>query len=68
MNGSGKFEQLEVTSHEIAASTAQLVAASRVKADMESRNFTKVCRISPVSDAAVLLLKRDWKSEKWGPL
>ncbi|XP_063683628.1 huntingtin-interacting protein 1-like [Bolinopsis microptera] len=42
VSGTGKFEQLEVTSHEIAASTAQLVAASRVKADKDSRNFIKV--------------------------
>ncbi|KAL5269823.1 hypothetical protein ACHWQZ_G003332 [Mnemiopsis leidyi] len=42
VSGTGKFEQLEVTSHEIAASTAQLVAASRVKADKDSQNFIKV--------------------------
>lgn len=32
VTGTGKFEELEVASHDIAASTAQLVAASRVKA------------------------------------
>ncbi|XP_071480195.1 huntingtin-interacting protein 1-like [Diadema antillarum] len=39
MKGTGKFEELIVCSHEIAASTAQLVAASRVKADKESTNL-----------------------------
>ena len=42
----GSFNSLchpQVTSHEIAASTAQLVAASRVKADKDSENFGKVC-------------------------
>ena len=33
---SGKLEELEVASHDIAASTAQLVAASRVKARPKS--------------------------------
>ena len=37
---------LQVTSHEIAASTAQLVAASRVKADKDSHNFIKVIQES----------------------
>lgn len=32
VTGTGKFEELVVASHDIAASTAQLVAASRVKA------------------------------------
>ncbi|CAL8342842.1 unnamed protein product [Lota lota] len=36
----GKYEELIVCSHEIAASTAQLVAASKVKADRNSRRLT----------------------------
>lgn len=36
----GKYEELIVCSHEIAASTAQLVAASKVKADRNSRKLT----------------------------
>lgn len=35
----GKFEELIVCSHEIAASTAQLVAASKVKADRNSKKL-----------------------------
>lgn len=35
----GKYEELIVCSHEIAASTAQLVAASKVKADSGSRKL-----------------------------
>ncbi|XP_010220475.1 PREDICTED: huntingtin-interacting protein 1-related protein [Tinamus guttatus] len=38
----GKYEELIVCSHEIAASTAQLVAASKVKADKRSRNLGKL--------------------------
>ncbi|KAG8456061.1 hypothetical protein GDO86_002022 [Hymenochirus boettgeri] len=38
----GKYEELIVGSHEIAASTAQLVAASKVKADKNSRNLPKL--------------------------
>uniref|UniRef100_A0A8D0G6D6 Huntingtin interacting protein 1 n=1 Tax=Sphenodon punctatus TaxID=8508 RepID=A0A8D0G6D6_SPHPU len=38
----GKFEELMVCSHEIAASTAQLVAASKVKADKDSANLTRL--------------------------
>ncbi|XP_077995504.1 huntingtin-interacting protein 1-like isoform X2 [Glandiceps talaboti] len=37
LQGKGKFEELIACSHEIAASTAQLVAASRVKAERESK-------------------------------
>ncbi|XP_017269454.1 huntingtin interacting protein 1 related b [Kryptolebias marmoratus] len=36
----GKYEELIVCSHEIAASTAQLVAASKVKADRSSKKLT----------------------------
>ncbi|CAM4662420.1 huntingtin-interacting protein 1-related protein isoform X1 [Caretta caretta] len=38
----GKYEELIVCSREIAASTAQLVAASKVKADKNSRNLVKL--------------------------
>ncbi|KAL7392405.1 hypothetical protein ABVT39_024331 [Epinephelus coioides] len=36
----GKYEELIVCSHEIAASTAQLVAASKVKADRSSKRLS----------------------------
>lgn len=35
VQGKGKFEELMVCSHEIAASTAQLVAASKVSKEVE---------------------------------
>lgn len=35
VQGKGKFEELMVCSHEIAASTAQLVAASKVSEEVE---------------------------------
>ena len=38
MNGNGKPEEIIVGSNEIAASTAQLVVASNVKADRDSAN------------------------------
>ncbi|XP_077604077.1 huntingtin-interacting protein 1-related protein [Crocuta crocuta] len=38
----GKYEELIVCSHEIAASTAQLVAASKVKADKHSPHLTRL--------------------------
>nr|XP_020657322.1 huntingtin-interacting protein 1 [Pogona vitticeps] len=42
VQGKGKFEELMVCSHEIAASTAQLVAASKVKADKDSTNLRQL--------------------------
>ncbi|KAM4707564.1 huntingtin-interacting protein 1-related protein [Discoglossus pictus] len=42
----GKYEELIVGSHEIAASTAQLVAASKVKADKSSKNLPKLQQCS----------------------
>lgn len=36
VQGKGKFEELMVCSHEIAASTAQLVAASKVRVYVNS--------------------------------
>lgn len=46
MSGQGKFEQLIVASQGIAASTAQLVVASRVKADRNSQNLTNLSAAS----------------------
>ncbi|KAJ8414507.1 hypothetical protein AAFF_G00037090 [Aldrovandia affinis] len=46
VQGQGKFEELMVCSHEIAASTAQLVAASKVKADKDSTNLARLKRAS----------------------
>ncbi|KAG8597599.1 hypothetical protein GDO81_002336 [Engystomops pustulosus] len=42
----GKYEELIVGSHEIAASTAQLVAASKVKAEKDSKNLGKLQQCS----------------------
>ena len=39
VQGTGKYEELVVASHDIAASTAQLVAASRVKARPKSEKL-----------------------------
>lgn len=46
VSGNGKFEQLVVASHCIAASTAQLVVASRVKADRNSNNLVALSEAS----------------------
>ena len=46
VSGQGKFEQLVVASQEIAASTAQLVVASRVKADRNSQNMSALSKAS----------------------
>ncbi|KAJ8275711.1 hypothetical protein COCON_G00074630 [Conger conger] len=46
VQGEGKFEELMVCSHEIAASTAQLVAASKVKADKDNSNLTRLQQAS----------------------
>ncbi|MEE6468870.1 hypothetical protein FKM82_008406 [Ascaphus truei] len=48
LQGQGKFEDLIVCSHEIAASTAQLVAASKVKAEKDSANLTRLQQASRV--------------------
>uniref|UniRef100_A0A3P8YRF5 Huntingtin-interacting protein 1-related protein n=1 Tax=Esox lucius TaxID=8010 RepID=A0A3P8YRF5_ESOLU len=42
VQGKGKYEELMVCSHEIAASTAQLVAASKVKADKDNANLGRL--------------------------
>ncbi|XP_063061509.1 huntingtin-interacting protein 1 [Engraulis encrasicolus] len=46
VQGKGKFEELMVCSHEIAASTAQLVAASKVKADKDNANLARLQQAS----------------------
>ncbi|XP_016002042.2 huntingtin-interacting protein 1 isoform X1 [Rousettus aegyptiacus] len=46
VQGRGKFEELMVCSHEIAASTAQLVAASKVKANKDSPNLAQLQQAS----------------------
>ncbi|XP_063305789.1 huntingtin-interacting protein 1 [Pelobates fuscus] len=48
VQGQGKFEDLMVCSHEIAASTAQLVAASKVKSEKDSANLVKLQQASRV--------------------
>ncbi|XP_037077183.1 huntingtin-interacting protein 1-like [Pollicipes pollicipes] len=44
--GTGKFEELIVVTHEIAASSAQLVIASKVKADRQSKNLANLGQAS----------------------
>ncbi|KAL7294579.1 hypothetical protein TKK_0012039 [Trichogramma kaykai] len=46
VSGNGKFEQLVVASQGIAASTAQLVVASRVKAERSSTNLNALSEAS----------------------
>ncbi|KAJ8312658.1 hypothetical protein KUTeg_010031 [Tegillarca granosa] len=46
VKGEGKFEELIVCSNEIAASTAQLVVASKVKADRRSEKLAKLSEAS----------------------
>ncbi|XP_002933593.2 huntingtin-interacting protein 1 [Xenopus tropicalis] len=48
VQGQGKFEDLIVCSHEIAASTAQLVAASKVKAEKDNANLSRLQQASKV--------------------
>ncbi|XP_070205634.1 huntingtin-interacting protein 1-like isoform X2 [Littorina saxatilis] len=46
VQGKGKFEELMACAHEIAASTTQLVVASKVKADRSSDNMRELSRAS----------------------
>lgn len=46
VSGEGKLESLIVASQEVAASTAQLVVASRVKASRDSANLTALSQAS----------------------
>uniref|UniRef100_A0A671PPD9 Huntingtin-interacting protein 1-related protein-like n=1 Tax=Sinocyclocheilus anshuiensis TaxID=1608454 RepID=A0A671PPD9_9TELE len=53
----GKYEELIVCSHEIAASTAQLVAASKVKADRGNKKLQTLQQASRhVNDMAAVLV------------
>ena len=46
VQGKGKFEELMACAHEIAASTTQLVIASKVKADRTSANMKELSKAS----------------------
>ncbi|XP_076453265.1 huntingtin-interacting protein 1-like isoform X2 [Babylonia areolata] len=46
VQGNGKFEELMACAHEIAASTTQLVVASKVKADRNSSNLRELSKAS----------------------
>ncbi|XP_053313187.1 huntingtin-interacting protein 1 isoform X2 [Spea bombifrons] len=66
VQGQGKFEDLIVCSHEIAASTAQLVAGSKVKAEKGSSNLARLQQASKVVNhnaAAVVASTKSVKSE-----
>eukprot|EP00051_Salpingoeca_urceolata_P022647 m.373595 g.373595 ORF g.373595 m.373595 type:complete len:258 (-) comp19998_c2_seq19:712-1485(-) len=57
VQGEAKFEELMVAGHEIAASTAQLVSASRVKASNTSKHMQPLEQTSrQVSDATKALI------------
>ncbi|XP_029468918.1 huntingtin-interacting protein 1 isoform X2 [Rhinatrema bivittatum] len=64
VQGQGKFEELMVCSHEIAASTAQLVAASKVKADKDSANLAKLQQASRYVNQATAGVVASTKSGK----
>uniref|UniRef100_A0A671WWH6 Huntingtin-interacting protein 1-related protein n=1 Tax=Sparus aurata TaxID=8175 RepID=A0A671WWH6_SPAAU len=66
VQGKGKFEELMVCSHEIAASTAQLVAASKVKADKDSAKLHRLQHASrgvTQATAAVVASTKSGKSQ-----
>ncbi|XP_036679764.1 huntingtin-interacting protein 1-related protein isoform X3 [Balaenoptera musculus] len=72
----GKYEELIVCSHEIAASTAQLVAASKVKADKHSPHLSRLQECSRAVNemaASVVASTRSGqeqiedRGECWGP-
>ncbi|XP_077397273.1 huntingtin-interacting protein 1 isoform X1 [Festucalex cinctus] len=66
VQGKGKFEELMVCSREIAASTAQLVAASKVKADKDSANLQRLQQASrgvTQATAAVVASTKSGKSQ-----
>jgi len=46
MSGQGKFSELAAAANEIAAATAQLVVASRVKANKDSENLKKLMSVA----------------------
>ncbi|XP_038669735.1 huntingtin-interacting protein 1 isoform X2 [Scyliorhinus canicula] len=64
VQGKGKFEELMVCSHEIAASTAQLVAASKVKADKDNVNLGKLRQASKGVNEATASVVASTKSGK----
>ncbi|XP_078081206.1 huntingtin-interacting protein 1 isoform X3 [Mustelus asterias] len=64
VQGKGKFEELMVCSHEIAASTAQLVAASKVKADKDNANLGKLRQASRGVNEATASVVASTKSGK----
>uniref|UniRef100_A0A8D0BP74 Huntingtin interacting protein 1 n=1 Tax=Salvator merianae TaxID=96440 RepID=A0A8D0BP74_SALMN len=64
VQGKGKFEELLACSHEIAGSTAQLVAASKVKADKDSTNLSKLQAASRGVNQATASLVASTKSGK----
>uniref|UniRef100_A0A3P8WZN1 Huntingtin-interacting protein 1-related protein n=1 Tax=Cynoglossus semilaevis TaxID=244447 RepID=A0A3P8WZN1_CYNSE len=64
VQGKGKFEELMVCSHEIAASTAQLVAASKVKADKDSANLRRLQQASRGVTQATATVVASTKSGK----
>ncbi|XP_036132835.1 huntingtin-interacting protein 1-related protein isoform X1 [Molossus molossus] len=58
----GKYEELIVCSHEIAASTAQLVAASKVKANKDSRHLSRLQECSRTVNAMAASVVASTKS------
>uniref|UniRef100_A0A8C2XPF3 Huntingtin-interacting protein 1-related protein n=1 Tax=Cyclopterus lumpus TaxID=8103 RepID=A0A8C2XPF3_CYCLU len=64
VQGKGKFEELMVCSREIAASTAQLVAASKVKADKDSANLQRLQKASRAVTQATAGVVASTKSGK----
>ncbi|CAB1347746.1 unnamed protein product [Coregonus sp. 'balchen'] len=67
VQGKGKYEELMVCSHEIAASTAQLVAASKVKADKDNANLGRLKLASKgvtQATAGVSVLELETKLQK----
>jgi len=62
VKGNGKYEELVVCSQEIAASTAQLVVASKVKAESDSENLMHLSDASKGVTAATGLVVASAKS------
>lgn len=62
VKGDGKYEELVVCSQEIAASTAQLVVASKVKAQRESENLSQLSDASKGVTTATGLVVASAKS------
>ena len=62
VQGSGKYEELVVCSQEIAASTAQLVVASKVKAHRDSENLAHLSDASKGVTTATGLVVASAKS------